>query len=153
MGGRLARAIALVIVCTPALSRGEPKAKARIDPLLAATAKACGVTPERLAPTQAPTDRAGPADASDHGTTRWYRVGNDAVTLEDDDDDHRPDARAREIATDDDPDRLVCRIDDRWSRGRWHPDTVTRYEGADAIVTTFRRDRAVKTEKRSAIEL
>lgn len=140
---RHAPALLLLLIAAPA--DAKPSAP------LAAAAKACALPAARLTPTEAPTDRVGPADAHELDTDRWYFVGDDRVTLTDDTGDHRADSRAREIAKPGDPDTLDCRIDERWSHGRWHLVTVARYEGVEEIVTTFRNDRAARVERRSAI--
>jgi hypothetical protein len=146
-----ALAFALAFTVTPAYA--DP-----VDPILAATAKGCALPVERLSPSQKPTQRALP-DANRH-----YEPDDDGkgeewllqtyglwVRLTDTDGDHKADRRSREIYANDDNERLDCTIEERWQRGRWHLVSTARFEGVDEVITTYRNDRPVHTERKNAI--
>ena len=144
---RRALACALVLCAASAAN-----AKPRPDPLAIVAAKACKLPVDRIEPSEAPTMRAPPADAHNYMAGSWgYMVGDDRVMLDDENNDGKPDRRSREIATPDVDGQIDCKIWERWSHGRWHLDSVSRFENDIEITTTFRNDRPAKVDRRSAI--
>jgi hypothetical protein len=148
MRGRLAGASALAVACAASVATAKPK----VDPIAVATAKACDLPVERVTPTQAATDRKPPADTEGMEGSWWWWAGDDHVRLDDDDGDGNADQRTRELyKPDSGGEYLDCEIGERWAHGRWHLVKVTRYEGVEAVETTFRNDRPVHVDRHSAI--
>jgi len=132
---------------------------ARPDPLLAVTARGCGVPVERLAAEQHTTLRTLPVEPKLHWEwdpevhqelwDGW--VETTLFSLTDTTGDRRADLRERDVRDPDQPDRRQCLIEERWRGGRWHLVTIERYGGAEAITTHYRGDRRARETRRSSV--